>query len=102
MAKKILKEEAEKYLASVPNDNVFWCCDGRVIRDMPDLAETLQNMDESTFEHHSNKERKDFSNWVREIVGDQKLARDLAKAGTLNQATRAVNQRVQFLKTKLS
>ncbi|MFO8010838.1 MAG: hypothetical protein R6U89_08520 [Dehalococcoidia bacterium] len=99
---RILKEDAERWLGRVPNEYAFWCCDGRTIHDMAELAESLQQMEESIFDHHSNKQRKDFSNWVRDVIGDQKLARDLMKAGTLNQAARAVNQRVQFLQIKIS
>ena len=36
-----LKEQADKVLAEVPEEYVFWCHDGRIFRDMKDLAEGL-------------------------------------------------------------
>ena len=98
----IPKEQAQKFLSKVPEEYVFRCQDGRLLRDMKELAEALTTMTDETFTYHSNLEKKDFSNWVREIIGDEKLARDLEKATDRTQAAKQVASRVGVLSRKLS
>lgn len=94
---RIQKSEAEKFLANVPEQYVFWCNDGRVLRDMKELGEALTSMADETFAYHSNEAKKDFSNWVRDIIGDEKLAKDLEKPLTRAQAAKIVADRVALL-----
>ena len=99
---RILRQDAEKLLANVPEQYVFWCCDGRVLRNMKELEEALANMTDETFAYHSNEEKKDFSNWVKDVIGDDKLARDLQKSQNQTQAAKKVAQRIAFLISKLT
>ncbi len=99
---KITKQDAEKRLARVPDDYVFWTHDGSVFHDMQELADGLNKMSDETFAYHSNAEKKDFSNWVNDILGDDKLARDLAKAKDRTQAGKFVTERMNFLISKLA
>jgi hypothetical protein len=92
-----LKYDAQKFLAIVPEEYVFRCHDGRVLKNMQELEEALATMADETFAYHSNSEKKDFSNWVRDIIGDEKLAKDLENALDRNQAARIVASRVDIL-----
>ena len=96
-----LKQEATRLLADVPEEYVFRCCDGRVLRDMKELGEALTSMTEETFAYHSNEEKKDFSNWVKDIIRDDKLARDLGKSASRAEAAKRVRERITFLSSKL-
>ena len=98
---RILREDAERLLARVPEEHVFRCCDGRVLRDMKELEEALTSMTDETFAYHSNEAKRDFSNWVKDIIGDGKLARDLAKSQNRSQAAKSVAERIDFLAAKL-
>lgn len=98
---KISREEAQRRLSNVPEEYVFWCCDGRVLRNMRELGETLNTMTDEVFAYHSNAEKHDFAEWVRNIIQDQKLARDLDKSHNQNQAAKRVAKRVAFLSGKL-
>ncbi len=93
----ISKSQAEKFLAKVPEENAFWCNDGRVLRDMKDLKEALATMSDQTFAYHSNEIKKDFANWVRDVIGDYELARDLERASNREQAARIVEERYTYL-----
>jgi hypothetical protein len=97
---RISKEEAQRRLGDVPDDKRFWCQDGKVIKNLKELEEALNNMSDETFHHHSGEGRNDFSNWTRDVVGDDKLARDLSKAKSRIQASKAVAERVSFLRSK--
>jgi hypothetical protein len=89
-----LKEQAKKFLANVPEEYVFRCCDGTIFRNMQELKDGLDSMTDESFTYHSNTEKKDFSNWVRDIIGDAKLARDLEKAANRTQAAKQAAKQV--------
>jgi len=98
---KISREEAARRLGDVPDDNRFWCHDGRTIKSLGELGEALDDMTDETFYHHSGEGRNDFSKWTREVVGDGTLANELSKAKSRMHASQAVAKRMSFLKSKL-
>ena len=97
----IKRSDAEKFLAKVPEQNVFWVNDGRVLGDMRELAEALANMSDETFAYHCNEVRKDFSNWLRDIIKDEALAKELEKPLTRTEAAKTVAERVALLSSTL-
>ena len=74
-------EKAQRLLGDVAEDKVFWCHDGRVFRNIREMGEGFAAMTDETFAFHSNRDKGDFSNWVTEVIGDTKLARELAGLG---------------------
>ena len=98
---RISRDEANRRLADVPDEKRFWCHDGRLIKNLRELGSALNDMSAETFGHHSGQARSDFANWVREVVGDEKLAKDLARAKSPGQAGKAVAERIAFLESKL-
>jgi len=97
---KITKAVAEKMLGDVPREKSFWCSDGRVLRNLRELEAALRDMGEETFGHHSSETHNDFSNWVRDVIGDEKLSRDLRKSATRVQAAKKVADRIAWLQSK--
>ena len=89
-----------KLLDKVPAEYVFYCHDGTIFTDVNELAAGLATMADETFYYHSNLEKQDFSNWVRDVIGDNKLADDLARASSRLQATEYVVARIAFLSRK--
>ncbi len=89
--------DGKQYLAQVPSEHLFWCHDGRVFRDMSDLARALDTMSEEVFSYHANVEKNDFANWVRDVIGDQQLADELVRARGRGVAAAAVQRRVAIL-----
>lgn len=98
---KVSKEEAKRRLGDVPEDKRFWCHDGKAIKNLRELGKALVDMSDETFHYHLGEGRNDFSKWIREVVGDDKLAEDFSKAKSRMQASRAVAQRISFLERKL-
>jgi hypothetical protein len=98
---KISKEEARRRLGDVADDKRFWCHDGRNIKNLGELRKALIDISDETFHHHSAGDRNDFSKWIKEVVGDEKLANDLGKAKSRLQASQAVAERISFLEGKL-
>lgn len=97
---RITRSVAEKRLGDVEQDKRFWCQDGRVLKNLYELEDALRKMGEGTFRHHASEARNDFSRWVKDVIGDEKLARDLSKSTTQTQAARVVADRIAWLKTK--
>jgi hypothetical protein len=99
---RITKSRAEKMLGDVPAEKRFWCQDGQVLKNLPELEKALRNMKEATFRHHASEARNDFSNWVRDVIGDEKLSSDLLKSTTRAQAAKSVASRIASLKQKMA
>jgi hypothetical protein len=86
--------EAKKFLADVPPEFVFWSHDGRVFKNVRELSDGLMTMSEDIYAFHANKERNDFKNWVKDVIGDTRLANDLQKASSRNHAAMSVKARI--------
>jgi hypothetical protein len=96
--KRTKKEEAAKILNNVPEEKVFWASNGSALRNMNDLAIALESMNAEHYSHHVNYEKNDFSNWLKEVVGDEILAKELIHARNKESATRKVKERIELLK----
>jgi len=98
---RITKAVAEKRLGDVSEEKRFWCYDGRYLKNLQELEAALEQMTEETFRYHVNEDKSDFSNWVRDVIGDEKLSRDLKKSGTKAQSARSVAARIVSIKRKI-
>ena len=92
------KEEARKILADVNPECCFWVNNGPVIRNLEELHNAFDNMNNETFMHHANNEKNDFISWVKDVLGDKRLSDDLMKSKSKQSAVNKVKQRLQVLK----
>ena len=99
---RMTRSVAEARLVDVPEEKRFWCQDGRYLKNLEELKSALEEMTEETFRFHSNDIKTDFSNWVKDVIGEDKLARDLQKCTTPAQAARYVAERIQWFQSKLT
>ncbi len=88
------------WLGDVPPDKVFWCHDGRVMKNLAELAAALLEMSEETFCYHVTKDKNDFHNWVRDVIGDVTLAKELQRTATRATAARKVELRLARLRAR--
>ncbi len=72
------KQGAKKFLADVPEENVFRCHDSCVMRNMKELGDALKTMTDETYAFH-----------------------DLQKASNRAQAAKVVGDRVSALSRRL-
>jgi|GEM_PF-1137383 len=68
----------EKYFLHLSN--------GVVLKNIFDLKNALEKMDSDTFNHHVNYERNDFAEWIRKSFNEAKLAREMKKVRSRQQA----------------
>ena len=98
---RMTKSVAEERLSNVSQEKQFWCHDGRYLKNLQELEVALEQMTEETFRYHSDETKNDFSNWVRDVIGDEKLSRDLQKSTAREHAAKSVADRVTWLKGKI-
>jgi hypothetical protein len=87
----------EGFLADVPQEYVFWCCDGQILKNLKQLRDAFSVMSEDTFAYHVNKAKNDFCIWVRDIIKDDVLAGDMLKATSKTKSAKIVGERIAFL-----
>ncbi len=98
----VSKNEARRYLCDVAPEQCFWVNNGPILKNIEELANTLPGISDDIFQHHVNSEKNDFSNWIRDVVGDQKLANDLLSSKNKGSALKKVRNRVNSLRKKAS
>jgi hypothetical protein len=102
MAVKTLKQEAQEFLQNVPEEYVFRVVNGHTLRSEKELADELKTMSESDYSYHANGQKNDFALWVKDIIKDDTLARDLQRAPNKNQAAKAAASRFNILSKRLA
>src|SRR4030043_1583419 len=86
-ALRVLSKGVRKsWLEDVSADKVFWCHDGRVMKNLGELSVALREMSEDTFRYHVTVDRNDFSKWVEDVIGDDELSARLKNSSTRSQA----------------
>lgn|SRR3989338_604714 len=58
----------------------FRLINGKKIKNPFGLINALDRMPDEVFYHHVNPQRNDFSNWIRDIFKQKKLADEMSKA----------------------
>jgi hypothetical protein len=90
----ITDESTRIFLADVPENKYFWMNNGPVIKNIIELCSALKDIDETTFTHHVNKEKNDFSTWVRDAIGDKTLASNLTVSDSRKSMIRELKDRI--------
>ncbi|MCX6002136.1 MAG: hypothetical protein NTY79_06350 [Chloroflexi bacterium] len=94
------KEDAQRVLRSVPDVKRFYCHDGEILNNIYELKAVLGKMHAPAYRHHVTDEKNDFARWVREVLGDDKLAGDLVKYQEQKEAFRIVADRIAWLQAR--
>jgi hypothetical protein len=95
------KQDAARALSDTGGDKSFFCHDGCVSKNLHQLAECLSHMTENSYNHHVTALKNDFSTWIRNVFGDDKLANDLTRCANPAEAAKAVRDRIVWLQKKL-
>ncbi len=95
------KEVYRSRLSDVTGEKIFRCHDGRGLRNLEELSVALSDMTEQSFSHHVSELNNDFNNWIRDVIDDSALARNLTKASDRAQARQIVEDRLAWLKDRV-
>ncbi|MBI1935413.1 hypothetical protein HYS31_03150 [Candidatus Woesearchaeota archaeon] len=96
----VTKEEAKQYLCDAVPDKCFWVNNGPILRSLDEFAAYLAQISDDAFNYHANKGKNDFSSWVNEVIGDEKLANDILSSRSKASMIKKVQARVNALKKK--
>jgi hypothetical protein len=64
-------------LADVKPEHTFLVKNGKQLKNLVELEQELEQMDDATFQHHVTDEKNDFYNWIKHSVKDAYLAKQL-------------------------
>jgi hypothetical protein len=98
---RVTQSVARQRLGDVAEDKQFWCQNGQVFKNLHDMEIAFGQMGDDTFRYHASEAKNDFSNWVRDVIGDEKLAGDLQKSTTPTQTGKAITNRIAWLRSKI-
>ncbi len=72
----------------------FYVRDGRILKNLQELRAHLKGeMSDETFSYHCNSEKNDFANWIRDVIGDRKLATRIKRVRTRKTMLRKLGKR---------
>ncbi len=92
------KKYARKILSNIPPHFSFWVNNGPIIKSLAELYRELKAMNDDTFRYHANNDKNDFSNWIKDCLGDNTLADALRKTKNRSKAVDVVRARLKYLK----
>lgn len=95
--RRLNEKEAKKILAKVPLDVSFWLCTNHYLRGLRELSTALESISDDTFRYHVNRDKNDFEVWIRQIVKDKELSREISRIKTKETLVRKVSERVEEL-----
>ena len=88
------------YLADVPSSKAFYFTNGSKARNLYELAQGINALDEETFKFHCNLDHDDFANWIGGVVGDIELSQKLREIKSKNQYLRRLNKHIASCEKK--
>jgi hypothetical protein len=105
--KKAVKKTAVKKAASAEegetvrlplrhaeDEKAFWVNDGKILKNLTELAETFAEMDTIVYRYHVATKRNDFADWVEHVLCDEECAAALRCAKTPKTAHTVVVRRL--------
>ncbi|MBI5417100.1 hypothetical protein HZA55_04025 [Candidatus Poribacteria bacterium] len=93
----LASKDTEKFLKDVDEAYSFWVVTGDRLKNLEELADTLEKISEDEFACHVNNVKNDFCNWIRDCIGDVLLVENLINVKTKNEAVKKVKERVKQL-----
>ena len=97
MKRLIGPSEAKRVLSRVPESVSFWLCTNQKLFSLKELAAALNGINDDMFRYHVNRDKNDFENWIRDIIQDKELAREISRIKTKETLNRKILERVEML-----
>jgi len=74
-----VKQKPElKVKKDAPESQCFMLCNGKPVKNIKELADIMEELEEHVFNFHVTPEKNDFATWVKDIFQDVELAEKLA------------------------
>jgi len=63
-----------------PQEHYFVLCNGRTVKNIKELADVMEELEDQVFNYHVTPEKNDFATWIKDIFKEIELAEKLAGA----------------------
>jgi hypothetical protein len=73
-------------------EHYFVLADGKKLKNLQELYENVKYLDNTTFSHHVNESRNDFSTWVKDIMGLSELSLMMKEAKTKEELYHSIDK----------
>ncbi len=70
---------SKKILEEAPEEFAFVLNDGRKLKSVQELTNSLETMSDDLFNYHVTDIKNDFANWIDDIFNESKLAEEMKK-----------------------
>lgn len=81
--KKTKRKRASKKTAvktSASKQHYFVLCNGKPVKNIKELADIMEDLEEHVFDHHVREDSNDFAKWIEDIFKDVELAKKISGA----------------------
>ncbi len=99
--KKLSLDDIKKILSEVSDFESFWFCNNTVANSLESLSKLLLEVDDSTFRYHLHKNKNDYEEWIKTIIGDEEFSKEISRVKTRITLSKKIQERVLFLKKEL-
>jgi hypothetical protein len=89
---------AKSIMTKVPQNLSFWLCTNENLRSLSDVSDALEKASDEVFRYHVNRDKNDFELWIRDVVRDKDLAREIARVKTRETLIRKISERIDELR----
>lgn len=92
----------EKVLSDCRPDRAFWTCHGKIIRNIQELADAIESMNDWAFKYHVNADNRknDFAKWVEEVLEDPDLTLRLKWTTDKKEYVALIRARIEELESQ--
>lgn len=87
-------------LRDVDPDKVFYFKNGSKARNIYELSQGINALDDDLFRYHCNLDYDDFANWIGGVLGDIVLSQRLRYVKDKNQYLKIINKKIKILERK--
>jgi len=91
-------KELKQVLGGVGSSNRFKLKDGKRLGSLEELYDACKDMKDHVFEHHTS-EKNHFSNWVKDVFNDHKLASNISEAKDKHHMADIIRKRIDIVKS---
>ena len=92
------KKTKPTILMDVEPEKSFWLNDGRALKNLKELEQALETMDESLWKHHVTTERNDFANWIEDVFNEKQLGALVRKVKSPRTAAKRIAGKIEIPK----
>ena len=83
-----------KVLNNIKPEEYFYLKNGRILKNLYELTNSLASMDDEIFRFHVNNEKNDFSEWIRHVLKDEELANQVSRLRNRKAILRKISKRL--------